>query len=278
MHVSLPPCLWRRAILGALVVTVLVALPAAAHPFVRGGEAPVDSAATITLAMGHGCGTEDSGGGDPTIEVALEVPDQMRVVDVADDPEYTATYEVGHDGRVEVVTWTATGDGEPAPDLEFDAVFTGEVGDEVHLRVFQGCEGFSYRWIGTPDDPADDPAVRVTLVEADAAAPPPPPDEATPAEVEAAPEAAAPADEATEDDPSADTDGDADVDGEVGADDADDGEAAVDLDADVAGDEDGGFPVLVAIVVALVLAGLGVALTRRSRATDGGAISDQEAP
>jgi uncharacterized protein YcnI len=282
MHVSLPPRLWRRGTLGALVVTVLVALPAAAHPFVRGGEVPVDSVATITLAMAHGCGTEDSGGGDPTTEIALEVPDQLRVVEVAEDPEYSAAYEVGDDGRIEVITWTATGEGEPAPDLEFDAVLTGEVGDEVYLRVFQGCEGFAYRWIGTPDDPADDPAVRVTLVEADAAAPPPPPDEATPAEVEAAPGPDAPEDEATEDeapedDSIADTDSEADVDGEVGADDATD-DAAVDLEADAAGggDEGGGLPVLVPIVVALVLAGLGVVLARRSRGTDGGAASDGE--
>jgi uncharacterized protein YcnI len=281
MHVSLPPRLWRRGTIGALVVTVLVALPAAAHPFVRGGEAPVDSVATLTLAMAHGCGTEDSGGGDPTTEIALEVPDQMRVVDVAEDPEYTATYEVGDDGRIEVITWTASGDGEPAPDLEFDAVLTGEVGDDVYLRVFQGCEGFAYRWIGTPDDPADDPAVRVTLVEADAAAPPPPPDEATPAEVEAAPGPEATLDDGTEDDPIGDTDGETDVDGEVGADDATDDaatgdDAAVDLEADAAGDDDGGgFPVLVPIVVALVLAGLGVVLARRSRGTDGGAAADE---
>jgi uncharacterized protein YcnI len=274
MHVSFPPRCWRRATLGALAATLLVVLPAAAHPFVRGGEAPVDSIATITLAMAHGCGTEESGGGDPTTEIALEVPDQLRVVEVAEDPEYTAAYEVDDDGRIEVITWTASGDGEPAPDVEFDAVITGEVGDEVYLRVFQGCEGFSYRWIGTPDDPADDPAVRITLVEADAAAPPPPPDEATPAEVEAAPEPEAPEDEAPEDE-APDTDSEADVDGEVGADAAADDDAAVDLETDAAGDDEGGgLPVVIPIVVALVLAGLGVVLARRSRGTDGGGVSD----
>jgi uncharacterized protein YcnI len=278
MHVSLPPRLWRRGTLGALVVTVLVALPAAAHPFVRGGEAPVDSVATITLAMAHGCGTEDSGGGDPTTEIALEVPDQMRVVEVAEDPEYTAAYEVGDDGRIEVITWTATGEGEPAPDLEFDAVLTGEVGDEVYLRVFQGCEGFAYRWIGTPDDPADDPAVRVTLVEADAAAPPPPPDEATPAEVEAAP-----GPDATEDDADRRTTRSPTRTARrtwtvrsVRTTPPTTQPWTSRADAAGGGDEGGGLPVLVPIVVALVLAGLGVVLARRSRGTDGGAASDGE--
>jgi hypothetical protein len=276
--VSASPRTWRRAALGALALCVLLALPAAAHPFVRGGEAPVDSVATLSLAMGHGCGTEDSGGGDPTTELALEVPDAMRVVEVADDPEYTAAFEVDDDGRIEVITWTAVADGEPAPDVEFDAVLSGEVGDEVYLRVFQGCEGFSYRWIGTPDDPADDPAVRITLVEADPAAPAPPPDEATPAEAEAAPEPEPTAgDDAPDDDPVADVDTDGDD--EVGADDVDDEDAAVDLDADVAGEDEGGrLPVLVPIVVALVLAGSAVVLARRSRGPDGAATSDRKAP
>jgi hypothetical protein len=158
------------------------------------------------------------------------------------------------------------------------------VGDEVYLRVFQGCEGFAYRWIGTPDEPADDPAVRVTLVEADPAAPAPPPDEATPAEVEAAPEpeVTAGGDEPG-DDPTGDDGEDVEADVEVDAGDSSDDDAAVDLDADVAGDGDGdgegrGLPVLVPIVVALALAGLGVVLARRSRATEDGALADRETP
>jgi uncharacterized protein YcnI len=249
---------WRRAAVGALVATLLVALPAGAHPFVRGGEAPVDSLATVTLAMAHGCGTEDSGGGDPTLEIALEVPEQLRLVDVADDPAYDHELEADDDGRVTVVTWTAIGDGEPAPDLEFDAVFRGEPGDEVYLRVFQGCEDFAYRWIGTPDAPADDPAVRVTLVAADEAAPAPPDDEPTAAEEEAAPEPA------VEDDEGADPDAAAEE-----PDEGDAGEDATDapdaVDAEEAGDEGGsGFPVWL-IVVLVALAGIGIALAQRAR-------------
>jgi uncharacterized protein YcnI len=267
------PRTWRRATIGALAATALLALPAGAHPFVRGGEAPVDSVTTVSLAMGHGCGTEDSGGGDPTLEVALEVPEELRVVEVAEDPAYVHAFEVDDDGRIEVITWTAAGDGEPAPDVEFDAVFTGEVGDEVHLRVFQGCEDFAYRWIGTPDEPADDPAVRVTLVTADPDAPAPAPDETTPAEAEATPTRAAGTDgtEAADDDgDAADEAGGGDEAGGADEDETDAAEVqeaedeAIALEADDAATEDeGGLPLLALVVVVAVLAGLGALLVRR---------------
>jgi uncharacterized protein YcnI len=255
---------WRRAVVGAFVATLLVALPAGAHPFVRGGEAPVDSLATVTLAMAHGCGTEESGGGDPTLEIALEVPEQVRLVDVADDPSYDHGFEADDDGRIAVITWTASGDGEPAPDLEFDAVFRGEPGDEVYLRVFQGCEDFAYRWIGTPDDPADDPAVRVTLVAADDAAPPPPDDEPTAAEQEAAPGPA------VEDDEPGEAGTDAAPDAAEAAEEGTEDEAAGEdpaeaIDAEGAADEGGTrFPVWL-VVVLVALAGVGIALAQRAR-------------
>jgi uncharacterized protein YcnI len=280
------PRTWRRATLGALAATVLLALPAGAHPFVRGGEAPVDSVTTVELAMGHGCGTEDSGGGDPTLEVALEIPDELRVVEVAEDPAYVHAFEVDDGGRIEVITWTAADEGEPAPDVEFDAVFTGEVGDEVYLRVFQGCEDFAYRWIGTPDEPADDPAVRVTLVAADPDAPAPAPDETTPAEAEAAPEPPAGTDGTDADD---DGDGGDAVDEAGGAadetDEADEADAdevqeaedeAIALEADdAATEDDGGLPLLALVVLVVVLAGLGALLVRRGgRARGPGGLAD----
>jgi uncharacterized protein YcnI len=280
--VSTAPRRWRRAGFFAVVATLLVAGPAGAHPFVRGGEAPVDSVAPISLAMAHGCGTEDSGGGEPTLEVALEVPDEMRVVSVTEDPAYEHDLATDADGRVDVVTWTATGDGEPAPDLDLEAVFTGEVGDEVYLRVFQGCDGFAYRWIGTPDDPADDPAVRVTLVDPDPEAPAPPEDEPTPAELEAAP---TPEEDALEDlddtvDASAGAD-DADTAGEDTAagddeDVADPGVDATELGTEGAAAETdgGGAPWLVLLVAVLLVAGLGALLVYRSRRSDGAEPSD----
>jgi uncharacterized protein YcnI len=285
--VSTSPRRWRRAGLLAVVATILVAVPAGAHPFVRGGEAPVDSVAAITLAMGHGCGTEDRGGGEPTLEVALEVPDEMRVVSVTEDAAYEHHLATDADGRVEVVTWTATGDGEPAPDLDLEAVFTGEVRDEVYLRVFQGCDGFAYRWIGTPDDPADDPAVRATLVDPDPESPAPPEDEPTPAELEAArtPDAledldAAADTENTTDDGDGTADADTSEEGAAADDDEDlavQGDEEVELDTEggaAEADGDGGAPWLVLLVAVLLVAGLGALLVYRSRGSGGAGTSD----
>lgn len=164
----------------ALVAAVTVALvtlsvgAAWAHPFVRGGQAPVDSLAELTLAMAHGCGTEQAGGGEPTLEVAVEFPDGVRVVG-AEAPE---GWQVGFsDEPTAVIEWQAIEARDPAPDLTFQAVFSGSPGDEIYLKVFQGCDGFSYRWIGTPDEPASDPAIRVVLTEADPDSPPPPVEE-----------------------------------------------------------------------------------------------------
>lgn len=164
----------RRAGVLALAGVLLVAGPASAHPFVRGGELPVDSLATMTLAMAHGCASETSGDGEPTTDVSLEVPDWLRVVEVADEDGWAVELEQDDDGTTEVVTWTADGAEEPAPDFALDVVASGEAGEERYLRVFQACDEFVYRWVGTPDDPADDPAIGVTLTEADEDSPPPP--------------------------------------------------------------------------------------------------------
>jgi len=83
------PAVLRRAVLAILVLaaTVLAGSPAGAHPFLRdGGEVPVDSLATVTLDLAHGCGSEAEGTGEDTLEVALEVPPWLRVVAVADQP------------------------------------------------------------------------------------------------------------------------------------------------------------------------------------------------
>lgn len=183
-----------RAVPLALVVMLLVATAAAAHPFVRGGEAPVDSLASLELNMAHGC-ILDGGGhshgeaeadGEPTTDVSLEVPSSMRIVEVPEVDGWEVELETDADGTVEVVTWTATTAVEPAPEFLLDVVIDGQPGDELFLRVFQACDDFIYRWVGTPDDPADDPAIRLTLTEPDpdrpAPDPEPPAEEADPAE------------------------------------------------------------------------------------------------
>ena len=257
----------RRGLVAALGVTLLVAAPAAAHPFVRGGELPVDSLATMTLAMAHGCGGDGGGEEEPTTEVALEVPDWLRIVEVAETDGYTSELETDADGTVTAVVWNVDGEGEPAPDFDLDVVATGTEGDERYLGVFQACAEGSYRWVGTPDEPADDPAIGVTLLAADPDSPAPPPDEAA---VEEGPDEPA----ATEDAPTDETTTDAaptdePTTGEVTTDASpveDDDPAAVEDPAD---DENGlGTVLLIALLVVMaVMAGL--LFSRRRDASNG---------
>ncbi len=205
-------------VLGALLA-VVTALPAAAHPFLRGGgEVPVDSLATVTLDLAHGCGTEAAGAGQDTLEVALEVPDWLRIVTVADHPGYVHDLEVD-EGRIAVVTWTAADAPEPAPAFDLDVVASGTPGETRHLAVFQGCADSSYRWIGTPDEPADDPAINVRLVAADPDRPAPPPEPITDPDDEGA---------TTADDADTDLDGEGSLDDPAATDDpaTDDDEVA----------------------------------------------------
>ncbi len=242
------PTAWtpRRRGVAAVVLCALllmsVALPAAAHPFLRGGgEVPVDSLATVTLDLAHGCGTEAAGDGQDTLEVALEIPDWLRVVSVADHPGYVHDLEV-EAGRIAVITWTAEAAREPAPAFDLDVVASGTPGETRHLAVFQGCADTAYRWIGTPEEPADDPAINVRLVAADPdrPAPPPEPTEDPDAEVTTT-EGEADADPDTEaggDDPAAGADESAPEGDDVeDADDADGTEDAVPAEAAPDGDD-----------------------------------------
>jgi uncharacterized protein YcnI len=258
----------RRAVALAAVATLLVAVPASAHPFFRGGEAPVDSLATLTLDLAHGCEDEAAGEGDPTTDVAMEVPEWMRIVEVAEADGWLVELETDDDGRVEVVSWTDDGGAEPAPTFDLDVVVSGEVGDERFVRLFQACEGFEYRWIGTPDEPADDPAIRLRLVEADPDNPAPPepepePEPSTDDEADATEDEAA---EATEDtDASDDAPGD-----EATEDDAadEDAEVADEVEGDplaADADDDGGLAWLWLVLAALVVVGLLAGLVRARR-------------
>jgi uncharacterized protein YcnI len=233
----------------AAALVLAIALPAGAHPFfTEGGIAPAGSLTTLTLSMAHGCGTEDDAGGDPTIEVSVEVPPSFSYLEPLDLEGFEVSVE-GEAGEVpEVVTWTATDAQVPAPEFAMNAVVEGEVDDEVYVGVFQGCDGFAYRWVGTPDDPADDPAVRLVLTEPDPDAPPPPSPTDTPADPE--------------------------------VDELDDGQVAAEDDAEVEADpeeepttveelpteppedegEPGGLGWLPIVIGAIVLAGLGAAL------------------
>jgi uncharacterized protein YcnI len=252
---------WPVPILATLGV-LLLAGPAAAHPFFRGGEAPVDSLAELSLQLAHGCGTETGGEGADTTEVSLEVPDWMRIVDVPEPDGWQVDLERDVAGRVQVVTWRTSAPTEPAPSFSFEAVLEGEPGEERYLRVFQACGDLVERWVGTPDEPADDPAVRLTLSDPDPDRPAPPPESTPDAEEPAQPEEAPTDPDAAE----AETD-EAPVE-EAEA--ADDGTGADEVGV-VTTAEEARFPWVAAamIVVVLLVAG-GFALLRRRQGSEPG--------
>lgn len=160
----------------ALVLAVV--LPAGAHPaFVGGATAPAGSLTTLTLEIAHGCAAEDLEDSEPTTEVALEVPDAFVHIEPLAVDGYEASTEGGSGAVPDVVTWTATDGAIPAPELPMEVVVDGEAGDELYVRVIQRCEGDAFRWVGTPQEPADDPAVLLTLTAPDPDAPPPPAEE-----------------------------------------------------------------------------------------------------
>lgn len=265
------PCpTWPRALLLALVLLLLVVAPAAAHPGVRGGELPVDSLATMTLATNHGCGTHDDAEEAATTSLTLEVPDWLRVVEVPADG-WELTLERDDRGRTTVVTWEDDDASTVAPDVDLEVVATGAPGETRYLRVLQTCGELVERWIGTPDEPADQPAVRVALGVPDPDAPAPPPQDApapddtatadatgdTTENVADATEEAAPATEEA-DDLAADTAEEAEGSGD---------DAILDASPVTADDDTGiGRWLVTAAAVAVALAGLAWWRTRRAGA------------
>jgi len=147
---------------------------------VGGGRVPVQSLATIELDLAHGCGVERAGTGPDTDEVALAVPAWLRIVDAPRPDGWIVTFE-GSTGerqapgeQPDAVVWTATTGAVPAPRFSLDVVVDGEAGETRYLRVNQRCGDLVERWIGTPDVPAEQPAIRLRLEPADPARPAPP--------------------------------------------------------------------------------------------------------
>lgn len=264
----------------ALVLSTLLVLPAAAHPFIAGGgEVPVDSLATVSLNVAHGCASETAGEGDPTTEVALEVPEWMWVADVPEPDGWEVSFQTDPEGFATVVIWDALDAVEPAPVFDLDVVVEGDPGEERFLSVFQACDDFQYRWIGTPDEPADDPAIRVRLVDADPDAPAP---ERTPIVtpeeevVEEEPMGEAPADDdaTTTDAPAEDAADDGEVDApeveEAPVDEvAEDETVETDTLAAEGSDDEGGLGVLLlAVAIAVAIAVVVVVIRRRGAGSE----------
>ena len=259
----------RRAVLLAAGASLLLAGPASAHPFIQGGEAPVDSLAELTLDLAHGCASETAGEGEPTTEVALDVPDWMRVVDVPEPDGWSVTLEPD-DVEVQVVTWSNPTSEVPAPALSFEAVVDGAPGDERFFGVFQACDELTYRWIGTPDEPADDPAIRLRLTAADPdrPAPPAPEPEADDASTGTNGQDADGTDEPDESGDPADVDAADDA----ATDATDDTSAEIDAEAladpEAAASEGiGTTPIIIAVIV-LVLGGLVAVIVTRGRGAE----------
>lgn len=267
----------RRGGLTAAAATLLLAGPAGAHPFLEPDEVPVDSLAEVSLDLAHGCGAEDAGGHahddgvdgeEPTREVAIEVPAAVSWVDPAGadgwDLEVEGGADPAGDASGDVIVYTAQeGTDEPAPRFDLAVVHRGEVGDEVHWRVMQACDDATHRWVGTEEEPAADPAITVTLVEADPDAPPPPDED----------------DEVVDDDPLAEEPMDEPDDGAGPDGPVDEREAgdARDLVAD--GDDDGmmaGWLLIVVLLAALGIAGLVLLLRGREDGADQGSGSTRD--
>ena len=169
---SVRPATTAAAVVAATLL--LVAAPALAHPFVTGGgQVPVQSLATITLDLAHGCGVEAAGTGPDTDEVALEVPVWLRIVDVPEPDGWALRIEEASGATLGAVIWSATTGAEPAPRFALDVVVDGQPGETRLLRVSQRCGDLVERWVGTPEQPAEQPAVRLKLVEPDPSSPPP---------------------------------------------------------------------------------------------------------
>jgi uncharacterized protein YcnI len=252
--------LLRRGAAGAVAMTLLLATPALAHPFFDPDEVPADSLAQVTLDLAHGCDVDDHGDGDgfgdgaeaPTREVAIEVPEEATFVDPR-VPEGWDLQVEGGDGDQEVIVYTAEdGTDEPAPRFDLEVALAGGPGDEVYWRVVQACDDATYRWVGTPDEPAEDPAVGLELTAADEDAPPPEQvgqtDGVTVVDQEDEPMSTDPVDEAPED------------------------EAPADLTDDFEAADDQGMPgwiLIVVLLATLVVAGIVLSLKSRDDEPDG---------
>lgn len=254
----------RRGTALALALVLLTASVASAHPSFNPNQLPAGEAVDAVLVVPHGCdpegGMPEDGGASPTVVLDLQLA-----------PEVTAfeTHEIeGWEVKREqdVVSWTATDGGTTDPiQLPVTLTVDGPVGEPIYLSAFQECEEGSFRWIGTPDDEAEYPAVKLTPTEGQIGAESPD-DGHVGAEDEHGEAGEDGHGEAGEDGhdgghPDAPTATDGAEDATVAA-----GERppANDPEEDAAGDRGSG-AVIVTVVVLALLAGAGLVWARRSR-------------
>jgi len=161
---------------GVAVFGLWMLLPTAAfaHPFVL-GDVPVQSAATLSVDMAHGCAAPDAahaaGDGEVTREVAVRFDPAVSVRTVVDADGMTVVSAIRTDTYDEWTFVAPEGLAVPAPVITFSVVVDAAPTDTLWLQVFQGCDTIEHRWVATPDAPSGEPGVRVSLTAADPAAP-----------------------------------------------------------------------------------------------------------
>lgn len=162
----------RRVVSAGAAATVMVvglATAASAHPTFRPNEVPPGEELDLTLLVPHGCNPEggmpEEGNAEPTLELAVQVPDWIEIEPVEKDGWILDITET--DGKVSEFAWVNEDEAATSTDpLEFEVTATvldGDAGETRYLSVYQGCENGSFRWIGTPDDEAEFPAAYLNL-------------------------------------------------------------------------------------------------------------------
>lgn len=153
----------RHGVAVALLLVLMTAVAASAHPSFDPNQLPSGEPVDAVLVVPHGCdpggGIPEESGASPTVVLDLQLTDQVPAF-VAHDIEGW-TVERSSDG--EVVRWTATDGGTSGP-LEFPVTLAveGPADEAFYLAASQECEQGSFRWIGTPEQAAEHPAVKLT--------------------------------------------------------------------------------------------------------------------
>lgn len=165
----------RRTAVITAVAAGLLAIPAAAsaHPALNPSELPPGETVESRLVVPHGCapgggmpetGEDDGEGGEaePTVELAVQKTD-----DVTMEPMDVEGWDIADDGEAWV--WSDAG-GATTDVIEFPVMLSIDAGvapgEAIYLRAYQECaDGSSFQWIGTPDEEATYPAIKLAASE-----------------------------------------------------------------------------------------------------------------
>ncbi len=259
----------RTAIVTTTVAAGLLLLPAvaSAHPAFNPSELPPGQSIESTLVIPHGCAPgggmpetgDDGGGAEPTTELALQHSDRVTV-----EPQEVTGWEVADDGEA----WVWSDDGGATTDvIELPVVLIIDeavaTGDAIYLRAYQECaDGSSFQWVGTPDEDATYPAIKLAASEGEVGTAEPEPDAnmdhgEMDEDMEMSESDDMPTDEATSE---------AEMDMDEEPSEAEDGDEGMAMDGEEAASDDGGLPtLLVVLLVVIVLAAIAGLVLRTRR-------------